>query len=52
MKHVKRKTTLSKNDVDQDTALFAWDDTHFDGLGTRFELFGDSDLIVNSVNAV
>ena len=52
LKHDKSKTEKSTNDICQDTALFSLDDKHFDGFGTRLELFGDSDLIVNWVNAV
>ena len=52
LRHDEGKTETSTNDIDQDTAMFAWDDTHFDGFGTRLELFGDGDLIVNWVNAV
>jgi len=38
--------------VDQDIALFPWDDSHNNGIGVRLELLGDSLCIVNWTNAV
>merc|ERR1712178_176878 len=38
--------------VDQDIALFPWDDANGHGIGVRLELLGDSLCVVNWTNAV